>query len=138
VKAYLAGASAEADAVAGWMARVREAGLEVTCDWPADIKANLAAGKPDASLTDAERAAYAEADLDGIASADIFWLLAPEPGNNSTGCWLELGHALALQAGLTVVASGPGRKRCIFVALADHQFETHAEAFEFIRATVDA
>lgn len=135
MKVYVAGASAEADMIALYMDRLRAAGLEITHDWVAGLKANIAAGKPDALLSAEERAQYAETDLDAIAEADVFWLLAPE--NASTGAWVELGYALSYQDGLSIVVSGAARRRCIFVSLADSQFEAHDTACEYIIAAAE-
>lgn len=135
MKIYVSGASAEADAIAQYMSRLRAGGIEITLDWVAGLKANIAEGKTDALLTNEERAQYAEADLDAIAQADVFWLLAPE--NPSTGSWVELGYALSCQDGLSIFVSGPGRTRCIFVACADGQFQSHEEACQFILAAAE-
>jgi len=139
---YIAGASGEIDRVTHWMARAREAGYAITCDWPAAIVREGGV----ANALGPRRADYAKEDLVGVYEARTFWLLAPM--NASTGAWVEFGYALALtgaqrdlpwgRAESLVVVSGPGAARSIFPALADHELPTDEEAFALLAARLEA
>ena len=169
MKAYIAGAWVEQHQRARPMiAKVREAGLDVTTDWtqaegdvcscgapPARARtvrrhrcgrARRVAAPPrglcavllrrfngigsggDSQLTDTDRIKYAIADLEGVLTADIVWLLAAND-KGACGSWVELGAALALRqtrmlatdgtSGTPrIVVSGPKWKRTIFTQLA--------------------
>lgn len=127
---YLAGASSEVDQCEAYMRLLRDAGWRVTFDWTVGLRANQAAGKRDIDLTLEEMRSYASADLEGVRQADWIWVLAPEPPNASTGCWVELGDALRSGRG-RVVVSGHWR-RCIFAALAGQRFALHDEALAWL------
>lgn len=126
---YVAGASKEVELVEYWMGKLREAGHTITFDWTVDVRA---ATKSDAELTNAEQSTYATADLDGVEAADIVWILVPD--NASTGCWVELGAAVAMRK--DIIVSG-NYKRCIFTSLAGGRFDTHADAFDAVCALYD-
>lgn len=122
---YLAGSSGELPACEYWIAKLRKAGIEVTLDWPANIRAVGDANPREAS--EADRLRWTRADLDGVAAADIFWLLIP--WKRSIGCWAELGAAQAWAR--EIIVSGDWRKT-IFTSLADKRFDSHQEAFDWI------
>lgn len=124
---YLAGASAEVDMVADYMARLRVHGIEIAHDWTLSVIANRALGKPDSELTHEERLRHAIADFDGVAQSDILWLLTPV--GPSTGAFAEFGIALA--RGIKIVCSGTW-KRCIFTELCPPRFDKHDDAFQWI------
>jgi nucleoside 2-deoxyribosyltransferase len=126
---YLAGASAEIDTCKRCMRALREAGHVVTFDWTAAISERATAGLSDRDLTPEERRMFAGLDLKGVTDADLIWVLAPQPPNASTGCWAELGYALAL--GPYIVVSGSWQ-RCIFTDLADQCFDDHDAALAWI------
>lgn len=129
MKIYIAGASAEPERVQRAMDAARQLGYEVTLDWLAVIKA---VGAANDGLSVGERQKYALADLGAIYRADVFWLLAPE--NASTGAWVELGYAIAVEARLeNVVVSGPGAAKCIFVELADVVAPTDELALQHLK-----
>jgi nucleoside 2-deoxyribosyltransferase len=115
MRVYVAGASKEPGRVRAAMDAVLAAGAEVTLDW---LDAIEKAGASNEGLDDETRTLAAEADLEGVADADVVWVLAPEA--QSAGCWVELGYALALRK--LVLVSGPARVRCIFGALA-HEYD---------------
>lgn len=119
---YLAGASAEADMCASYMARLREAGRHITLDWPANIRAVGDANPRDASHQD--RLRWTMDDIRGVHDAEIFWLLVPTA--HSIGCWAEF--AIAWQGRQHLIVSGDWR-RTIFTSLADERYGTHEEAF---------
>lgn len=127
---YLAGASKEFERCETFRDRLIAAGHHVTRNWMADVRAN--AHRPDGDIGKAERAAYARADLEGVAACNVFWLVTPELP--SLGAWVELGYALRrsdeAQFQPVIVVSGPWRS--IFGDLADYSFATHEEAFEFL------
>jgi len=122
---YVAGASAELDLVSGYMAKLLEAGVTVTFDWPANIRAVGNANPREASV--GSRMQWSEEDLRGVYDAHTFWLLVP--AGPTIGAWVEYGYAWALRR--RIVVSGDHLKT-IFTSLADHAFQTHDEALAFI------
>ena len=122
---YVAGGSAERDAIAGYLVQLRAAGWTVTYDWPAEPEAMR--GTLEAAL----------ADVRGIAAARVFWLVAPEAKSEGSHC--ELGIAWMAReldgrrSGRELLASGPvdtlGR---VFPFLADRAFSSHADALEHL------
>jgi hypothetical protein len=127
---YLAGASKELDRCETLRDRLTAAGHRVTRNWMADVRAN--AHRPDADIGKEERAAYARADLDGVAACGVFWLVTPELP--SLGAWVELGYALRRADESPylplIIVSGPWRS--IFGDLADFTFSTHEEALAYL------
>lgn len=100
MKVYVAGASSErVERAKVVMAAIREAGLEVTHDWTIGMT-----GSPDSSLSQEDRAKFAEDDIQGVLDADVIAFLAPLKGNQSTGAWVEFGIAIGLDK--PVFASG--------------------------------
>jgi hypothetical protein len=128
---YVAGASAEADIVAGYIEQLTDAGLTVTLDWTIHVRKCRAAGITDADLSRTERKWHAGADLDAVDRANFFWLVIPE--KPSLGCWTELGAALAVRDRNVVIVSGDW-KRFIFTELAARRFDTHEEALAWLRS----
>ena len=181
MRIYIAGAWVEQHQRARPMiARVREAGLVVTCDWtqaegdvcscghhrqehgPFSVPDGYVAGTGtstrcarcrdgcsafngigiggDSKLTDEARRTYAQLDLNGVLSADVFWLLASNT-QGASGSWVELGAALASRqilrrevSDIYIIVSGPKNKRTIFTELADRLFETDEEALVWVLA----
>jgi hypothetical protein len=122
---YVAGASADREAIAGYLVQLRAAGWHVTYDWTTD---------PGWTDPTHPRLTSAMADVSGVARARVFWYVAPEA--KSEGSHFELGLAwmareLSARAERRIIASGPvdtlGR---IFPALADVIFSHHADALE--------
>jgi hypothetical protein len=138
---YIAGASAHMAPIEEYMQMLRNAGLEITHDWCAVVRDAMAQGKgANSGMTREEQAVAAQADLDGVARADIFWLLMPPVESRSVGSFVELGYALSRRKLLThfqderrmaIVVSGIS-DRSIFAALADVLFITHDQAFRYI------
>lgn len=132
LRVYVAGASKEPDRCRGAMKMIERLGGVITLDWLAAIELEGAANE---GLNDDKRKRYAVADLEGVESADLIWLLASPLA--TTGSWTELGAALILRRlGLgagTIVVSGPARERSIFAALADFETDHDLEALDFIR-----
>lgn len=122
---YVAGGSAERDAIAGYLVQLRAAGWHVTYDWPAEPEAMR--GSHEAAM----------ADVSGVARARVFWYVAP--ASKSEGSHFELGLAWMARE---MAASGAGGERRIyasgpvdtlgriFPALADVIFSHHADALE--------
>ncbi len=127
---YLAGASKELPLCETLRDRLTAAGHTVTRNWMADVRANE--HRPDSDISKAERAAFARADLEGVAACNVFWLVTPE--GSSIGAWVELGYALRRaeesKFNPVIVVSGPWRS--IFGDLADYAFATHEDAFTFL------
>jgi hypothetical protein len=86
-----------------------------------------------------QRRTYAQADLDGVLTADVVWLLAAND-KGACGSWVELGAALALRQACIrahvpaphVVVSGAKNRRTIFTELTDCLFDTDVAALERI------
>ena len=125
---YVAGGSAERDAIAGYLVQLRAAGWHVTYDWTTD---------PGWTDPTHPRLTSALADVRGIAAARVFWLVAPEAKSEGSHC--ELGIAWMAReldgrrTGRELLASGPvdalGR---VFPFLADRAFSSHADALEHL------
>ena len=126
LKVYVASGSDERSVAAGYMARLKEAGIELTLDWNAEVEAN--GGKANRGLSEYVRLKAARADVCAVEEADVFWLIVPNGA--SAGCWFEMGVAYKERhlSDLVIVASGDVEKS-IFTSLADMRFETHEEAF---------
>lgn len=127
IKVYVAGASKEIERAEKWIAKLRELGVEVTCDWPQAMRTH----GPDHGLTLDQREAFARADYAGIKAASVVWVLRPTEENPSTGAWVEMGCAFALNK--TVLISGAGAF-CIFDALAT-RFETDEDVYKLFEAS---
>lgn len=101
MKLYIAGSSKELYRAERWLKACRDAGITITEDWAAQMRQ---AG-PDHLLDEDRLIKAAQADLDGVATADVVWLLHPPTTAPSTGCWGELTYALA--KGVTIITSQP-------------------------------
>jgi hypothetical protein len=121
----------------GWMAKVREIGHRIIFDWTVPVREAGGGSPDDAGI----RRTAALADLRGVESADVIWVIQPEASSTSTGVWIELGFALAFkEAALLregakrplIVVSGESKK-CIFADLADVRFLSHDDAFEYLK-----
>ena len=86
MRVYVAGSSAEREAVAEDIRRLERAGVTVTYDWTKSPGWGRI-------LSPAECAEQAWADLDAVRDADVLWLRL---GEKSEGAHVELGYALAL------------------------------------------
>jgi hypothetical protein len=150
---YVAGASAQIELIECMLAKLIEAGWVITCDWCAAVRAAGNVASPDDPQVRREAAL---ADLEGVATADVFWLVQPDSTSTSTGSWVELGFALALRVNVPmahalggdegirhvlagerpglprIVVSGTSMK-CIFSDLADCRFQSHDDALDFIK-----
>lgn len=124
LRLYVAGASAEIDAIEPRIARLRAAWAEITHDWVADVRA---AGTANVGLTTDQRKRYAQTDLNGILRAEVVWLLVPS--TLSKGCWIELGIALGQYKRIVV---SDDDEMSIFTALASEAFATHDEAEAYL------
>ena len=125
------------DVIESYMGGLCQHGYTITYDWTNDVK-NAGSGSPDDATL---RARCAANDLGGVERAEVFWLIHPE--TFSTGSFVELGSALTLRRvralmGIKkplIVVSGTSKK-CIFAdygeGLADHRFDDHEEAFDFL------
>lgn len=108
---YVAGPSREIERSEHVMARLRASGLQITYDWAAAVRRIEGRGT---ALTDAEQEREAHADLAGVASADVVVVLAPTDG--ISGCWVEMGAALALCRPV-ILSLGECPVRMVFEAL---------------------
>jgi len=130
MKVYIAGSSEEREIVAGYMARLRDAGIELTLDWCCVIDSH--GGVTNRGLPDKTRLEIARAEVDAVERADVFWLIVPEGA--SCGCWVELGVAYtfsSFRAHTHIVVSGDV-DRSVFTSLADNCFAKHEDALAAI------
>lgn len=118
---YIAGASAEIERAEAAIAHAVKLGLEVTYNWTKDIRAHAAQGKTDKDLSDVVLKLHATKDLVGIVEARVFVLLAPQ--FPSTGCWAELGYALA-HGRRVFVSRQRAHRVCVFETLATAQLHS--------------
>lgn len=110
IKVYVAGASAEIERCEAFIKRLRDAGFEITFDWPAMVRS---VGSANGGLTDAQREDAAQATLQGVVDSD--WLVLLQPRLPSIGCWVELG--VGHMSGTSLLFVGDP-ERTIFSALA--------------------
>lgn len=132
---YVAGSSKDIDRCERAVARCRAEGFTITEDWVRTMRTSA----PD-HLLDAERlTACAIADLRGVATADVVWLLAPPASKPSAGCWGEMDRAFTSK--VPVVYSPPPDERPQFsiftTQIGEHAFgricATDDEALETIK-----
>lgn len=98
---YVAGASAERRRVAAFIARCREAGHEITCDWPAA----MGDGPANDGLTRERSIDAAQACARGVRDAEAFVLLTPT--THTIGAWVELGIAYEIPINVLIVGQRP-------------------------------
>lgn len=129
LRVYVAGASAERhERVRPVMARLRAAGIEITHDWTEAMHEAWSVEDGDAMVPESMRDWYARQDRDGVMSADVVVLLAPD--GPSTGAWVELGLAIGRE--VPIVVSGRNARRTIFTSLANRLFDTDEEAIRYV------
>lgn len=124
---YLAGAVAEIERAAKWVAVLKARGIEVTSTWVDAVPKEGIANPPD----ERRRLFYARKDLGEIEEAwekqGCLWMLAPAEPNTSHGAYFELGYATNL--GMPRFVSGE-YKRSIFTALAQVTVSDDEVAFK--------
>jgi hypothetical protein len=125
VRIYVAASSEELNRAKGVMERLERLGHTVTKDWVIEVEQVGTANPRDATAD--QRAAWAQEDLDGVAQADLVWLLMPT--GHSVGAFWEAGYAQAMHKRLIV--SGD-HQRSIFPATAHRCFDTDEEALKYI------
>lgn len=89
VKIYVAASRSLLSDAERLIAVLRRACHTITYDWTEAMRRN----PPDDRCTDGVLIDECAADINGVLACDMFVLLAPESGG--TGCWVELGLALA-------------------------------------------
>lgn len=117
---YVAGPSAEIARCETMIEALRAEGIRVTHAWPAVMRGHA---RPDGELEPSILAAEAEADLEGVRSADLVIVLTHErwtvgPGT-SAGAMLEAGAAFGL--GIPVLVAGGREIHALFGTLAAHE-----------------
>lgn len=127
MKIYLAGASEEVDQVRNYMTLVRDLGHEITHDWTELV---LKQGGNPREVSEERQQTWCLKDIQGVAGADLLWLLLPE-SRNSFGAAFEFGFAYAI--GAYTAVSGDW-KRTIFSSCASRRFDSHALAFGALRS----
>jgi len=133
-KIYVAGPSAKLQDFEVLFPKLREAGFEITFDWTVAIR-EAGSASPDDPVVCRKAA---EDDLQGVLSADVFWIVQPDEASTSTGAWFEFGAAATQRkrTGSPMIIVSGASKKCIFRFLADSLFESHDEAFEYIVSSV--
>lgn len=124
---YVAAASTEIDRAERVIAALRESPhIEITEDWPARMRAN----PPDAQCSSEVLAEACRANIAGVRSAHIVFVLAGDVSHGRAG---EL--AIALDHGKLVVCSGDVRTLGIFGALIPSwdRFDHDEQAIEMVR-----
>lgn len=76
------------------MRLLQDRGIEITVNWVDHVHA---AGSANRGLSPQVRRDAAEMDLLGVECADMVVLLVPPDGVPTSGAWVEIGYALALQ-----------------------------------------
>ncbi len=122
-----------------WIARLRGKGIAITHDWTVDELASTV--DTDAKLPLGARERRAKDDLNGVARADVLWLLAPTK-RGASGAWTEFGYALGMRHAqremsttdkpLVIVVSGPTWQRTIFTSQADFGHLRDEVAYEHV------
>lgn len=135
MRIYVAGSSVELERAERVMDALRLECFEITHDWTKDVRANTAAARTDADLTDHEAKAFASTDLRAIERAHLLLFLAPT--TPTRGAWVELGYALALAGApegdlSSVYVSGPAARSSIFTRVADDVFASDDAAIAII------
>ena len=135
---YVAGSSQEIERAEKWAAALRQEKIDVTSNWPENIRevqrkikapTTLDAANPKRA-TVADRRGWAQVNVDQVRRSESLWLLIPGAGITSQGAYYEL--AIANENGKRTIGSG-GDQRFIFAALSTMLYETDEEAFEALR-----
>jgi len=131
---YLSAASSEIELAEHWIHELESHGHRCSYDWTRDVRANQREGKTDRDLDNIGRMLVLQRDFEGIAAADLFWMLIPHA--DSIGAWVEFGYALRCYRELEpisrpIIVSGPD-DRGIFLSAASIWVPSHQEAFTAI------
>lgn len=129
---YVAGAAVEIERSKKVIAALISAGHTCTHDWTVQVEEELRAfpDRKETELPDEICAHHARADLDGVASSDVYVLVAPN--GRGRGSWVELGYALRMldevklfsrAVPLRVYVIGPYARDSIFTRLATTIFQ---------------
>lgn len=128
MKVYVAGASSEIYRAEHMLDKIRQAGHEITVDWPALMRAS---GLSNTDFDAAARRYCADQDARGVAEADLVVLLVPRHPNATQGAWWEGGIANGL--GIPTIAAGrpDDRARNIFLAHT-HEVDSDEDVLELL------
>lgn len=144
---YVSAASSDMERADRVMAQLSAAGMIVTSTW-VDVIRKVGDANPMSAPRD-QRLLWSGTDLFEVSLAQTLLLLLPPKGVATSGAWVELGYAAALQAfvdmmreaGQPVPAEADrwlvcaGEERSIFSALCDH-YATDDDAVAAIVKTV--
>lgn len=128
MRVYVAAASCDIERALMWMARLREAGIDVTSTWPA-VVLGAGTGNP-RGATRSQRAGWARTDLDQVRAANVLWMLCPPRGIDAPARGAYWEASAANECGKIVMSSGD-TLQSIFTALGD-EFETDEAAFDHL------
>lgn len=145
---YVAGASREIERARRFIAMVeRHPAMKITHDWVADFDDAAKSGLTDADMPDDLRLAHSQADLNGVAEAEVLIALADGHGlEPSRGMWVELGYAIAVREAEAELAEpvhriivSHGDRRCIFsvAGMVDVEADTDGEAWATLKSWVE-
>lgn len=126
---YVAASSMEIERAKRCIAWAIEDGHVVTHDWPSVIEAHGEANPTGEGWDLSRRRDVARSNVDGVWSANVLWMLAPE--TPTVGAWVELGVAIAVKKSfdIDIIVSGPAYATAsIFAGYADAIFETDLAA----------
>lgn len=135
VKVYVAASSKEIERATRWMDKLRDLapyGIEVISTWPEDIACKQGGVPNPSNALRADRAAWADRNLDQIEESDVFWMLAPDhtiPENHGHGAYAELSAAIILGV-VTRLVSGE-TTQSVFNALCE-EYPSDEAAFASI------
>lgn len=129
VRVYIATSSNERG-IDQWRAlakMLKANGHVITYDWTIDVDCARVAGRSDASLSPQERKHYAQADFNGVLSADILVYIAPEEKSEGSAYELGVMHArrACIGGGTTIVV---GNARTLFAELSTFKVGTLEDA----------
>lgn len=133
MKVYISSGSSEAETAAHYVAKLREAGIQITFDWSAKVLESRAAGNADQIgrvdhvLSDNERKIAKAADLTAVMDADIFWYIVPKRASFGAG----VEYREAEYEDIPIVVSGDF-KQSLFTVDAEHSFAEHDDALAWI------
>lgn len=111
---YVGGSSKEIERVRRVMRALEDAGYDIAFDWTLDVEESRRSGlKSDADLTLEQAVRLSKLCLMHLSDADYAVFLVPADERATKGMWVELGHAIAYNAG-KILVSGANARSCLF------------------------
>lgn len=116
LKVYVAGASSEIERAEAVIAKLKAAGIEVTCTWPESVR-KAGHGNP-SWWPQRQRRSVALTCLAEVDKAQALLLLQPATGKTTIGAWGELCYAHAKDKWIVWSAGGEAINNSVFTGLA--------------------